>query len=269
MIDLSASADPEILLATRALTQVDAAAQAAGVDYLVVGATARTILSLGLIGRSPERATRDVDIAAEVSSWADFRRLAGQLEKHGRGEHSFLVEGIEVDVLPYGGIEQADRTILWPDDHRMNVRGMREAVASAESVLLPGGLTVRVPAVPALALLKLLTWWDRRVLTTRDAIDLATMISWYSSGTYFDLLYDEYVDLLGRFGFDHELAGAWLLGSQLPGLLDDEGVQVLLRIVEDDDVLGRLANDARAVRAPELMRAMGAGIRDAAGSLDG
>ncbi|WP_410624716.1 hypothetical protein [Amycolatopsis sp. cmx-8-4] len=49
MIDLSASADPEILLATRALTQVDAAAQAAGVDYLVVGATARTILSLGLI----------------------------------------------------------------------------------------------------------------------------------------------------------------------------------------------------------------------------
>jgi predicted nucleotidyltransferase len=59
--------------------------------------------------------------------------------------------------------------------------------------------------VPALALLKLLTWWDRRVLTTRDAIDLATMISWYSSEPYLDLLYEEQQDLLGRYGFDPEL----------------------------------------------------------------
>jgi predicted nucleotidyltransferase len=180
--------------------------------------------------------------------------------------HSFLVEGVEVDVLPYGGIEGEDRTILWPDDHRMSVRGLREAVASAETVLLPGGLTVRVPAVPALALLKLLTWWDRRVLTTRDAIDLATMISWYSSEPYLDLLYEEQQDLLGRYGFDPELAGAWLLGSQMAGLLDQAGVRVLLRIAEDEDVLGRLANDARALRAPDLMRAMGTGIREAAGS---
>jgi predicted nucleotidyltransferase len=269
MIDLSASANPEILLATRALTRVDAVARAAGVDYLVVGATARTILSLGLIGRPPERATRDVDIAAEVGTWADFERLVGKLEKRGRSEHSFLVEGIEVDVVPYGGIEREDRTILWPDDHRMSVRGLSEAVASAETVLLPGGLTVQVPAVPALALLKLLTWWERRALTTRDAIDLATMISWYSSGTCLDLLYEEQLDLLGRYEFDPALAGAWLLGSQLPALLDQDGVRVLLRIAEDGDVLGRLANDARAPRAPELMHAMGAGIRDAARSLDG
>jgi predicted nucleotidyltransferase len=196
MIDLSASANPEVLLATRALTRVDAVARAAGVDYLVVGATARTILSLGLVGRPPERATRDVDIAAEVGSWDDFERLVSELEKHGRREHSFLVEGIEVDVVPYGGIEREDRTIRWPDDHRMSVRGLSEAVASAETVLLPGGLVVQVPAVPALALLKLPTWWERRALTTRDAIDLATMISWYSSETYLDLLYEEQLDLL-------------------------------------------------------------------------
>jgi predicted nucleotidyltransferase len=266
MIDLSASPDPEILLAARALKPLDGMARAAGVDYLVVGATARTILSLGLVGRPPERATRDVDIAVEVCTWGDFERLVGKLERRGRGVHSFLVEGVEVDVLPYGGIEREDRTILWPDDHRMNVRGLREAVASAETVLLPGGLTVRVPAVPALALLKLLTWWERRVLTTRDAIDLATMISWYSSGPYLDLLYEDQPDLLGRYRFDPALAGAWLLGSQLPGLLDEAGKRVLLRIAEDEDALGRLANDAQTPRARELMRAMGTGIRDAAGS---
>jgi predicted nucleotidyltransferase len=265
-IDLSTSTEPEILLAARALSRVDAAAEAAGVDYLVVGAAARTILSLDLVGRLPERATRDVDIAAEVCTWDDFDRLVGSLEKGGRGEHSFLVEGIEVDVIPYGGIEREDRTILWPDEHRMNVRGMREAVASAETVLLPGGLTVRVPAVPALALLKLLTWWERRTITTRDAVDLATMISWYSTGSYLDLLYEEEAAVLARHDYDPALAGAWLLGSHMPRLLDKTGKNALLRIVEDDDVLGRLANDARGPRAPELMRAMGAGIRQAIGA---
>jgi predicted nucleotidyltransferase len=148
----------------------------------------------------------------------------------------------------------------------MNVRGLSEAVASAETVLLPGGLAVRVPAVPALALLKLLTWWERRASTSRDAIDLAMMISWYSSGPYLDVLYEEHPDLLARYDFDPAPAGAWLLGSELPGLLDQAGARVLLRVAEDDDVLGRLANDAQAPRAPELMRAMGTGIRDAAGS---
>ncbi|NBH07388.1 hypothetical protein [Amycolatopsis sp. SID8362] len=238
---MSASADPEVLLAAKALARVDVAARTAGLDYLVVGATARTILSLGLVGRSPERATRDVDIAVEICTWDDFERLVGELDRHGDSVHSFLVEGVEVDVLPYGGIEREDRTILWPDDVRMNVRGLSEAVASAETVVLPGGLTVRVPSVPALALLKLLT-------------------------PYLDLLYEEKLELLGRHHYDPALAGAWLLGSQIPGLLDDEGKNALLRIVEDEDVLARLANDARAPRAPELVRALGAGVRDAARS---
>lgn len=166
-------------------------------------------------------------------------------------------------MLPYGGIEEEDRTILWPDDHRMNVRGLREAVASAESVILPGGLVIKVPAVPALALLKLLTWWDRRATTTHDAIDLGTMIGWYSSGPYWGRLYDEELEVLERHGFDPALAGAWLLGSHMPGLLDSEGVAVLLGIVGDDDVLGRLGSDVRLTRGPVLVGALADGIKDA------
>jgi predicted nucleotidyltransferase len=71
--------------------------------------------------------------------------------------------------------------------------------------------------VPALALLKLLTWQERRAITPRDAIDLATMISWYSTGTYLDLLYDQELDVLARHEYGPALAGAWLWGSQMPG----------------------------------------------------
>lgn len=263
MIDLSASTEPDLHLAAKVLTRVDAVAKAVKVDYLVVGATARTILSVGLVGSPPERATRDIDIAAAMGNWDDFERFAARLKRRGRSVHSFLVEGVEVDVVPYGGIEEEGRTILWPDDHRMNVRGLSEAVASAEQVLLPGGLVVKIPAVPALALLKLLTWWDRRFETTRDAIDLGTMIGWYSSGPYLERLYEEENKALERQDYDPALAGAWLLGTHLPGLLDAEGVEVLLDIVGDDDVLGRLANDVRLVRAPDLISALADGIKEA------
>lgn len=67
-IDLRDSTEPELVLAAQVLAHIDAVAREAGVDYLVVGATARTILSIGLVGRSPERATRDIDIAAAVGS---------------------------------------------------------------------------------------------------------------------------------------------------------------------------------------------------------
>ncbi|UUV34998.1 nucleotidyl transferase AbiEii/AbiGii toxin family protein [Amycolatopsis roodepoortensis] len=262
MIDLSGSTEPDLRLAARVLARVDAVARAVGVEYLVVGATARTILSIGLVGGPPERATQDIDIAAAMGTWDDFEHFVSRLERHGRSVHSFLVEGVEVDVLPYGGIEDEDRTVLWPDDHRMNVRGLREAVASAESVLLPGGVLIKVPAVPALALLKLLTWRDRRATTTRDAVDLGTMIGWYSSGPYWDRLYDEELEVLERHGFDPALAGAWLLGSHMPGLLDADGVGVLLGIVGDEDAMGRLGNDVRLTRGPELVRVLAEGIKD-------
>ncbi|WP_165436553.1 nucleotidyl transferase AbiEii/AbiGii toxin family protein [Amycolatopsis suaedae] len=263
MLDLSASTEPDLLLAAKVLARVDEVARAAGVDYLVVGATARTMLSIGLVGGPPDRATRDIDIAAAMGTWEDFDRFVSRLERRGKSVHSFLVEGVEVDVLPYGGVEEEDRTILWPDDHRMNVRGLSEAVASAELVRLPGGLVIKVPTVPALALLKLLAWWDRRARTTRDAIDLGTMIGWYSSGPYLDRLYGEEIDILERHGYDPALAGAWLLGSHMPGLLDPAGVAVLLDMVGNTDVLARLVGDVRLPRGAALVPALAEGIREA------
>jgi len=182
-IDLRTSTDFEVLRAARVLARIDEAAREAQVDYLVVGATARSLISIDLLGTSPQRRTRDIDIAAQVESWDEFHSLVRTLGQHGRSVHKFIVEGTEVDVVPYGGIEQADRTIMWPDDHAMNVLGFREAVDSAQTVLLPDGISVKVPSIPALALLKLFAWRDRHHHDTRDAVDLGTIVEWYSSGS--------------------------------------------------------------------------------------
>jgi len=267
-IDLRASTDYEVWRAAKVLARIDEVAREARVDYLVVGATARSLISLDLLGRRPERQTRDIDIAAEVDSWAEFDSLVRKLDRYDNSVHRFIVEGTEVDVVPYGGIEQEDRKILWPDDHAMNVLGFREAVRTAQTVLLPGGIIIKIPSIPALALLKTLAWADRHYSDTRDALDLATVIDWYSSGRYQEQLYGEDLHVLERFDYDPPSAGAWVLGSRIPALLDSGGIAELLRILDDDELMGKLTRDMKSPRAGRVLQAMSQGVRDAIGEAE-
>ncbi|WNV82875.1 hypothetical protein [Umezawaea sp. Da 62-37] len=264
-IDLRASTDFEVLRAAKVLAKINEAALEAQVDYLVVGATARSLISIDLLGTSPQRRTDDIDIAAEVDSWDDYDSLVSTLKRQDGSAHKFLVDGTEVDVVPYGGVEQADRTITWPDDHVMNVLGFREAVESAQTVLLPDGVSVKVPSIPALVLLKLLAWQDRHYKDTRDALDLGPMIEWYSdsSGRYFERIYDIDAHVPEEFEYDPPPAGAWLLGKLIPSLLDDEGIAELLRLLDNAELMGKLARDMGGARPEVLVRALSQGVRDA------
>lgn len=82
--------------------------------------------------------------------------------------------------------------IWWPDDHVVNVLGFREAVDSVRTVLLPGDVSVKVPSIPALVLLRLVARQDRHHDDTRDALDLRTMTESYSSEEYLDQLHGEH-----------------------------------------------------------------------------
>ena len=109
-----------------------------------------------VLGTAPDRATADLDVAVSVRSWPDLRQLTETMENARGGVHTFLVKGLEVDVIPFGEIEDDDRTITWPNDHKMHVLGFQEAFDSAVAVTLPGDLAVRVASLPAQSLLKLL-----------------------------------------------------------------------------------------------------------------
>lgn len=214
MIDLSASTDPDLVVAAQVLAVLDACAQAAGAQYMVVGATARDILALALLDRRPGRATRDVDIAVGVADWQAYERLTAGLAPRGAA-HAFSVQvfgvAVEVDVVPYGGVEETDRSVVFPDDHKLNVLGVREVFDAAQTARLPGALDVKVPTVPGLALLKIMTWADRRLQSRRDAVDLDEIIDWYGEEAFLDDLYQD-AELLGRYDFDVELAAAHRLG---------------------------------------------------------
>jgi predicted nucleotidyltransferase len=96
----------------------------------------------------------------------------------------------------------------------MNVRGLTEALATAVVVRLPGGGSIDVACLPALALLKIWAWEDRKYTTPgKDASDLWMFLRHYAEAGNEDRLYGQEGEAaLASFDFDFEKAGAWLLG---------------------------------------------------------
>lgn len=131
---------------------------------LLVGAMARDVLLWYAHGIALARATEDTDFAVAVADWDDFAALRGALLTSGeftavpKMHHRLVYRGQRrLDLLPFGGVERTDRSIVWPPefDTVMQVLGYREAVAQAVAVRLPNAETIAVVSLPALALLKL------------------------------------------------------------------------------------------------------------------
>lgn len=261
MIDLSSSTDPRIAVASQVLAEVEAVAARHGIPLMVVGATARDILSEAIVGAPPARATADVDVAVAVPSWEAFESLTADLTRDGRSRHRFRVSGVQLDVVPFGDVETASRLIDWGDGTRMSALGLCEAHAHAERVLLPGGTEVLVPTVPGLAVLKLSAWSDRRLETRRDAVDLQTIIGWYATGALLDELYDLDVGLLATYDFDPVLASAHRLGRHIAELLGPSAGTAAALL--HNEALGRLAADMPASVADQAgaLRALREGLR--------
>lgn len=178
----------------RVLRALDPVARAVDCEYFVAGATARDLILVNVHGLRPGRATRDIDFGIAVRSWDQFARLkeglvaTGQFESNQKMLQRLVYSdqsagfSIPVDLIPFGGVTDHNRTIKWPPsrDIVMNVAGFEEALASSVSMQLEDSLTVRVASLPGLALLKLIAWSDRSRETNKDAADLFRLLTTYA-----------------------------------------------------------------------------------------
>ena len=194
---------------------------------LLVGALARDLLLHYVHGVPIIRATTDVDLAFAVADWDEFDSLREALLHSGVfGTEQPVVHrlihrtGVPVDLIPYGGVEGPDSSIVWPDDEsEMSVLGFREAVETAVDVVLPGRVHVSTVSIPMLAVLKLIAWSHRHVRApVKDAGDLFLILSNYFKVEDSIRLYNEASHLLEDRDFDYDAAGAWLAGHDA-GLL--------------------------------------------------
>lgn len=246
-LDFSQKTDLQLL---GALVKLVSAA-AAGMPFLMAGAMARDLLLVHAHEIRSNRATEDVDLAFLVQNWDDFETVRRKLIASGefseiprKGIHKLRFRRtLEVDILPFGGIERPDRSIILPPDNafEMSMFGFKEALGSTVTVVLPDDAQVQVVSLPALAILKFSAWSERRLREPgKDAYDLLLIIKNYANANNGDRLYYESPYLAGS-PSDYEAAGAWLLGKDMAQLLDETGRERLARIIADEaDEAGQL-----------------------------
>ena len=242
--------DPAVLEAIR---KIDAIARKHETSYFLAGATAREIMLRHVFGRPPGRRTLDVDLGIAVCDWDHFTRLkAGLIDEAGFQPHARMVQrliypskpSVIVDLIPFGGVEGADRTIAWPPDEDiiMRVTGFSDGLASAVPVRLEENLVIPVVSLPVLLVLKLFAWEDRKH-EKKDAPDIYTLLKEYGDAGNEDRLYGEEVGLLEAEGYDFELAGARLLARDSARMVSNDTKEHARKILLSDAQMEQLTND--------------------------
>ena len=175
------------------------------IDILLVGAMARDLLLFYAHGIKATRATEDIDLAFALASWSHFEELRTSLlssdlfRPHPWGAHKLIYRSdVVVDLIPFGGLENADGTISWPPhgDTVMSVLGFEEAFKSSIDSRLPSGQQVSIVSLPMLAALKVLAWSERRMSAPRrDSFDLMLVLQNYFDAGNSDRLYSEAAQL--------------------------------------------------------------------------
>lgn len=238
-----------LALVVRSLQEV---AQPAGIDFFLLGAAARDLMLRHAHNIEPSRQTEDVDFAVMLRDWSAFAILRAALitsgefyERPGPATHRLRHRGgLPLDIIPFGGIESADRTIAWPPDQAtvFDCFGAREAFEAALLVLLPEDVLLRVAPIPALVILKVTAWQDRKLTDPgRDAPDLLLYLRSYMDCDNLDRASIEHADLFQADDYDHEMAGAKLLGRDIARLLNKAAIERLLKILSpESDDQGRL-----------------------------
>lgn len=254
--------EPYLDAATFALLKAVAKAAAElKIEWMVTGAAGRVLLLEGVYGLPQGRATRDVDLGIMVASWDQYRALVDRLRRDGRFQPDpkqlqrlrFGDEGL-LDLVPFGEIESANRTIHWPPDNdfAMSVIGFREAYADTVSVKLDG-LNVPVISPAGLVLLKLVAWSERhRAQPRKDAADLAYVLRHFGAILTEQALFDEYFDAVEASGFDVDLAASRVLGRKIATLAEQDTRAFVLSLLE-----GELRHGTDSLLAREISGQLG------------
>jgi predicted nucleotidyltransferase len=214
-----------------------------GILYFVVGAAARDIVLEHCHAIRPARGTRDLDIAVEVAGWHEFEALSAALVATGKFDptrelHRLKYGSHPIDIVPFGGVSTDGVSIAWPPDNQvlMNIMGFQEAYQYGLTVRLSEDpvFDVKVPSIPGMALMKIVSWKDSYPLRPKDAEDLLFLIDNYAAAGNEDRLFDEETELLSAEGFDLVLAGIRLLGRDMAAMANRNTAEMIQAILEEE-----------------------------------
>lgn len=222
-----------------------------GIGYFIVGAIARDIQLAKNLGHISTRKTNDVDFAVMVpdeSAFNDIKVALVTTGKFGTYDNNPLKllykKGIEIDLMPFGGIENDQREICLrhPIIFTMDVPGFSEAFDYLEDVQL-GEKNFRACSVEGLILLKLYAW-NNNSSRTKDLQDIDQLLA-----RYIDIsnnVYDKHFDVLNMYDETKQTyllsVSGRVVGRELAKLLgyNKKKIQGIQAIISKRPVIGWL-----------------------------
>ncbi len=147
----------------------------------------------------------------------------------------YIYNDILIDIVPFGDISDENKNVKWPPEHEiiLSTLGFDEAYEFSVLFKLSSDplLEVRVPTIPRLAIMKLISWDEKYPDRTRDAEDLLFIMENYVDVIDQDYLYDKEATLLEEEGFDNQIAGIRLLGRDIAKISNTDTLDKIKEIL--------------------------------------
>lgn len=203
---------------------IDEVLTAHEVPYYLIGANA---ISLELLkkGYKPGRKTNDIDFAIMVSTLDHYKEISDSIQEQGlikldaawRFYHKKF--DVVVDLLPFGEIEENDTIGFNERTTDLHVLGFKEVLEDVNEIEI-NETKVRIPPLPGMIVLKLVSWSDRPEVRNNDLYDILRVIEQYNNLEY-ENNYKNHFDVIEEMNeFDERRFSARILGRKVKTYLD-------------------------------------------------
>jgi len=211
-----------------------------GIDFYLVGATARDVWMRGVHEVPPKRATSDIDFGIMIKDSSIFEELKNYLiDIEGftpYKENAFVLiwkDKTQVDLIPFGELEhEGVATVKGTGFTSMNVEGFMEVFEQASEEIQTEDQHFKVCTLAGIVILKLIAWDDRPEMRGDDIDDIAEIIKNYFHFNS-DAIWEHHSDLFTDDNDLDEIASQYLgreigkiisgntkLNERIKGILD-------------------------------------------------
>jgi predicted nucleotidyltransferase len=222
-----------------ALLAIKEIAEHLDIPFFIVGATARDFLLEYLHHIKAPRMTTDIDLGVRVPDWEKFEALtdsmlAGDKFTKAKEKQRYIYNDVFIDIVPFGDISDENKNVKWPPEHEiiLSTLGFDEAYEFSVLFRLSSDplLEVKVPTIPGLAIMKLISWDEKYPDRTRDAEDLLFIMENYEYVIGLNI-YENEDTLLKEEGFDNKVACIRLLGRDMAKISNTDTLNKIKEIL--------------------------------------
>ncbi|MGC4038562.1 MAG: hypothetical protein QM764_21545 [Chitinophagaceae bacterium] len=209
------------------LAELEKAFEKFKIDFYLVGAISRDVWFTGIHGIRPKRSTADIDFAVLIHEKGIYEELKDSLlatkkftSSHDNAFVLIYEGGLEVDLLPFGEIEDDNRTVKIQGTGytSIHVDGLSEVYRSGLPEVELEGHQFKFCTLPGIIILKLIAWDDRPEKRRDDIKDISEIMDHFFNMNSNDI-WDNHFDLFEKEDADLREIAAEVIGRKMRKIL--------------------------------------------------